>query len=216
MLFLNSKIALDAVVPRENLPPSCVSNRYDDLLSLVEASDHPWIMKPANEGCGADVFFIDKNDKNARALMQSATGNEVSRHEMYGRATIGLSRTFTTLQAFVPNVKLNEKRILIAGGMPFAGFRRFLGDVDHRGNVTLGVDFEAPNLTSEEDAFCRRLGWALRTHGIRYCGVDLAYPYVFELNLANPGGLNYEFRATGIDRSDEAVALVLASFEADE
>ncbi|WP_437624124.1 ATP-grasp domain-containing protein [Sorangium sp. So ce1151] len=214
LLFLNSKITLPAAVDREHLPTSYVSNSFDALNSVVAADENEsWVLKPSNEGCGADVYIVGLKVKNARALLQSTTGNEISRYEMYGRPTIGLSRKYVTMQRYVPNVVDNEKRVVLSGGVPFCGFRRFHHELDHRGNVTLGNAFEGLNLTPEEDHFCRALGKSLMDHGIYFAGIDLAYPYVLELNLCNPDGINYSYKATGVDQSMEAIELLFAALE---
>ncbi|WP_158895826.1 ATP-grasp domain-containing protein [Amycolatopsis anabasis] len=216
MLMLNSKITLPSVIDRRHLPDQYVANSFDRLNDVVVSdAETSWILKPANEGCGADVYFVNARERNCRALLQSATGNETTRYEMYGRPTIGLSRKYVTMQRFVPNVVDNEKRVMMSGGVPFCGFRRFHHDEDHRANVTLGNAFEGLSLNEEEDAYCRHLGEVLIRHGIYFAGIDLAYPYVLELNLANPGGLNYSFRATGVDQSAEAVTLLFAALERD-
>lgn len=85
VLFLNSKIALVAGVDREHLPSSYVSNQFGVLHDVVtEDPERSWVIKPGNEGCGADIYFVNAREKNFRALLQSATGNEVSRYENYG------------------------------------------------------------------------------------------------------------------------------------
>jgi glutathione synthase len=215
LLFLNSKVTLPAAVPPDHLPESHVANRFASLDAVVTASESAWVLKPGNEGCGADVYYLRTGEKNYRALLQSATGNETTRYEMYGRRTIGLSRRYVTMQRYVPNVVHNEKRVMLSGGVPFCGFRRFHDDQDHRANVTLGNAFEGLSLSPEEDAFCRALGRSLMQEGVYFTGIDLAYPFVLELNLANPGGLNYSLRATGVDQSVEAVRLLMTALEAD-
>ncbi|HEY0168547.1 MAG TPA: hypothetical protein VGB75_16000 [Jatrophihabitans sp.] len=215
LFYLNSKITLGVAVPKENLPSSYVSNDFDFLDKLVESEpQRSWVLKPTNEGCGADVYFISKAERNRRALLQSVTGNEVPRYEMYSRNIIGLAKRYTAVQEYIPNVRANENRVIIAGDVPVCGFRRLHIDDDDRGNVSLGARYEILNLTPEEDAFCRQLGKNLMSMGIHYSGIDLAYPYVVELNLVDPGGLNYSFRATGVDQSSEAVNLVLAALRA--
>jgi glutathione synthase len=212
LFYLNSKITLGTAVPRENLPASYVSNDFEFLNNLVESdAGRTWVLKPTNEGCGADVYFLSKNERNRPALLQSATGNAVPRYEMYSRDIIGLAKRYTAVQEYIPNVRENEKRVIIAGDVPVCGFRRFHFEHDDRANVTLGTRFEGLTLTPDEDGFVRRLGKRLMELGIFYSGIDLAYPYVMELNLVNPGGLNYSFRATGIDQSSEAVNTVLGA-----
>ncbi|SED08691.1 glutathione synthase [Amycolatopsis tolypomycina] len=215
LFYLNSKTALGSVVPRENLPASYVSNDFDFLTGLVESdAGRTWVLKPTNEGCGADVYFLSKNERNRAALLQSATGNAVPRYEMYSREIIGLAKRYAAVQEYIPNVRENEKRVIIAGDVPVCGFRRFHFEHDDRANVTLGTRFEGLTLTPEEDGFVRRLGKRLMEHGVFYSGIDLAYPYVMEFNLVNPGGLNYSFRATGVDQSSEAVTTVLNALRA--
>ena len=210
LFYLNSKTALATAVPPENLPASYVSNDFDYLTALVESDGaRTWVLKPTNEGCGADVYFIGKGERNRAALLQAATGNAVPRIEMYGHDIIGLAKRYVAVQEYIPNVRENEKRVILAGDQPICGFRRFHHDHDDRANVTLGTRFGPLVLTPDEDEFVRRLGKRLMELGIFYAGVDLAYPYVMELNLVNPGGLNYSLRASGVDQSSEAVNAVL-------
>jgi glutathione synthase len=212
LFYLNSKTTLGIAVPAEHLPASHVSNDFEYLNGLVESDGaRTWVLKPTNESCGADVYFLDKGVRNRRALLQSATGNEVPRYEMYSRPIIGLAKRYVAVQEYISTVRTNEKRVIIAGDVPVCGFRRYHFDDDDRANTTLGTRFEPLTLTPEEDQFVRRLGKRLMELGIYYSGIDLAYPYVMELNLVNPGGLSYSFRATGIDQSSEAVNQVLES-----
>ena len=214
LLFLNNKITLSESIPRAHLPESHVVSDYRYLFNkLEEDRDQTWVLKPANEGCGADVYLISMKEKNARALVRSATGNEVANYERYGRTTIGLSRKYAAIQKYVPNVVDNEKRVLIVGGIPVCGFRRYHHEDDHRANVTLGNKFDPLTLTQEEDAFCRELGERLMKLGILYAGLDLAFPYVLELNLVNPGALNYSYKASGIDQSDEAISHLFSALD---
>ncbi len=211
-LFLNAKTTLPSTIEADHLPDTLTSSSFDEIYSAIEAEPNKkWVVKPTNEGCGADVFFLSHNDSNTRALLQSCTGNEVPKYEMYGRQTVGLSRRYATMQSYVENVHENEKRVLLSGGVPVCGFRRFIDPNDHRGNVTLGTKFEGLDLTEDENQFCLRLGENLMRKGIYFVGVDMAYPYVFELNIANPGALNYSFRATGIDQSEEAMQHLLSA-----
>lgn len=213
-LFLNAKSTLPVAVKSGHLPDTITSNTFEDLYSYIEKSPgKKWVAKPTNEGCGADIYFLEHSDINARAILQSCTGNEIPKYEMYGRHTIGLSSKYVAMQSYVENVKENEKRVLLAGGVPVCGFRRFIDPNDHRGNVTLGTKFKGLDVTEEEEDFCRELGVNLMNKGIYFVGIDLAYPYVFELNIANPGALNYSYRATGKDQSEQAMGCLISALE---
>ncbi|MFJ6750711.1 MULTISPECIES: RimK family alpha-L-glutamate ligase [unclassified Streptomyces] len=212
LFYLNSKINLGAIVPPENLPVSHVSNDFDFLNNLVESdADRSWVVKPTNEGCGAGVYVVNKNDRNSTALLSSATGNAHSRYVSYGRDIIGMAKRHTAVQEYIPNVRTNEKRVILAGDTAVSGFLRFHRDNDNRANATVGARFEALTLSPEEEEFVGRLGKRLMSHGIFYVGIDLAFPYVIEVNMENPGGLNYHRRATGEDQSSHAVNTVLTA-----
>ncbi|RCH67396.1 glutathione synthase [Streptomyces sp. SDr-06] len=216
LFYLNSKTNLGAVVPSENLPVSYVSNDFDFLNDLVGSdSERSWVIKPTNEGCGADVYVVNEKDRNRSALLSSATGNAASRYISYGRDIIGMAKRHTAVQEYIPNVRTNEKRVIIAGDTAVSGFLRFHRDNDNRANASVGARFEGLRLTPEEEEdFVRVLGKRLMAHGIYYVGIDLAHPYVIEINMENPGGLNYHRRATGEDQSSHAVNTVLAALRA--
>ncbi|MEU9014097.1 glutathione synthase [Streptomyces sp. NPDC048479] len=212
LFYLNTKINLGAVVPPEHLPVSYVSNDFDFLNGLVESdTDRSWVIKPTNGGCGADVYVVNEKDRNRSALLSSATGNATSRYVSYGREIIGMAKRHTAVQEYIPNVRTNEKRVILAGDTPVSGFLRFHRENDNRANATVGARYEVLQLTPEEREFVRRLGKRMMDHGIFYVGVDLAFPYVIEINMENPGGLNYHRRVTGEDQSSEAVNTVLAA-----
>ncbi|MFI9275526.1 RimK family alpha-L-glutamate ligase [Kitasatospora sp. NPDC052896] len=212
LFYLNTKINLGVLVPPEHLPVSYVSNDYEVLNRLVEsAPDRSWVVKPTNQGCGADVFVVNERDRNRSALLSSATGNATSRYTSYGRDIIGMAKRHTVLQSYIPNVRSNEKRVIVAGDTPVSGFLRFPRENDNRANATVGARYEPLQLTAEEDEFVRSLGKRMMDHGIFYAGVDLAFPYVIEVNLENPGGLGYHQRLTGEDRSSEAVNAVITA-----
>ncbi|MEU0740739.1 glutathione synthase [Streptomyces sp. NPDC006134] len=212
LFYLNTKSSLGAIVPTGNLPVSYVTNDFDFLNNLVESDgDRSWVVKPTSDGCGADVYVVNKRDRNRSAILASATGNAMSRIGRYGRDIIGMAKRHTAVQEYIPNVRTNEKRVIIAGDQPVSGFLRFHPENDHRSNATLGARFAALELTTEEDALVRELGKRMMDLGIFYSGIDLAFPYVIEVNMVNPGGLSYHRRATGEDKSSEAVNAVLAA-----
>ncbi|MFF4920653.1 MULTISPECIES: ATP-grasp domain-containing protein [unclassified Kitasatospora] len=212
LFYLNAKSNLGVLVPREHLPVTYVSNDLEVFNGLVEADpERSWVVKPTNQGCGADVFVVNERDRNRTALLSSATGNAQSRQVSYGRDVIGMTKRHAVLQSYIPNVRSNEKRVIVAGDTPVSGFLRFPRENDNRANATVGARYEPLRLTPEEDEFVRKLGKRLMDHGIFWAGLDLAYPYVIEVNLENPGGLGYHQRLTGEDHSAKAVNTALAA-----
>jgi glutathione synthase len=54
----------------------------------------------------------------------------------------------------------------------------------------------------------------LQAQGVGFVAVDLAYPWIVEFNLANPGGLATIERLTGEDLAPAVVAALVSRFMA--
>lgn len=188
LLMLNNKNNLSLLVPPEHLPFSLSSSDARLLREMYQtAPDQPWVIKPTNAGAGADVFILEPSSTNNTALIDSLTGNAATSGAVTRGSLLGLQSRFALLQGFVPHRR--EKRVVITGGEPTIQWSRILAHGEHRGNVSHGAGIEAVDLTEAERELARAVGATLLAHGIRFAGIDVAYPAVFELNLVNPGGL---------------------------
>ncbi|MER6112796.1 ATP-grasp domain-containing protein [Streptomyces hirsutus] len=61
---------------------------------------------------------------------------------------------------------------------------------ERRGNTAHRARCTDTTLTPEEHDLRLHIGQRLLEHGIHFAGLDLAYPYVLEYNVVNPGGLD--------------------------
>jgi glutathione synthase len=213
IVLVNNKNILGALAPPENLVPTNVDSRYEDLWNIFDASDHDWVVKPSNFFGGGDVFRVRKGDSNARALLQSATGNPQVHAAMMESSILGLQRQFCVLQRFEPRVQKNEKRVLIAGGKILAHYLKVPAVDDHRGNLVNGGKAVICELSSDEHELCAMLGNTLVRHGIRFAGIDLVHPYILEVNILNPAGARSMLEISDKDISDRGVDLILKYFE---
>ncbi len=203
LFFLNNKIGIAALDLQENLPESFVSCDEDVLRKICESrAGLAWVVKPPNSGCGADVFKLSADDANFSALLQSATGNAYQKYEMFTREAFGQAERYAVLQEFLPQLKATEKRVMIADGKVVGGFKKTGKGTEFRGNASTGGDIGALELDADELALSEKIGNKLKEFGIRFVGIDMAYPYLVELNLVNPGGINYHKKATGEDIAD--------------
>ncbi|MFD7169957.1 ATP-grasp domain-containing protein [Streptomyces violascens] len=100
----------------------------------------------------------------------------------------GFQGRYCALQEFLPHTE--GKRVIIAAGRPVAQQAHHLAPDEHRGNTAHRARCTDTALTAAEHELCVRVAARLRAHGIRFAGIDLAYPYVFECNVINPGGLD--------------------------
>jgi glutathione synthase len=213
ILLMNNKNVLGAFIPPENLIPTNGDSSCADLWSILQASDHDWVLKPTNFGAGADVFLIRKADSNARALLQSATGNVEFQGARMEPSLLGLQPRFRILQRFEAGVQKGEKRVVFAGGTPFGQFLKLPPRGEHRPDMSYGGTRELCDLSPDEQALCATIGQTFMKHGIRFGGIDMAYPYVLEINIVNPAAALPILKMGGADISDRGIALLLESFE---
>jgi glutathione synthase len=114
------------------------------------------------------------------------------------------------MQRYVPEIRNGEKRVLVAGSKIICAYQKdIVLSSDHRTNVRQGGASTICDLSTQEMALCSRIGSCFGDLGLYYIGIDLAYPYVIELNVINPGGLINYARLTGENRAPHVVETVL-------
>lgn len=211
LVFLNTKHALGYVLPKENRAESFISHDFSLLWDRYQkAPDHLWVAKPPNGACGKNVFLLPPSGPNVRAILQCLTGNAVAQSEIDYGGLGGFKSEYAILQQFIPEVAQGEKRIIVACGRVAAWHGRQRRPDDHRSNIAQGGKAIAVDLHSGEIELAESIGQKLMAHGINFVGIDMAYPYILELNIANPGGLYDAKMATGLDRSDHVAELLIA------
>ncbi|GIE86468.1 ATP-grasp domain-containing protein [Actinoplanes regularis] len=210
LLMLNNKNNLPLVVPSEHLPQTWTANTFAALSAVYEQNPQQrWLVKPPNSGAGADVFVLEPGSTNNRALLQSMTGNDTAAGSITRGGLEGLRNRYCVLQEFVEHRE--EKRVALANGQPVRSQVKRISTADHRGNITQSADFAICDLDDDERKLAGRVGEALLEFGIRFAGIDVAYPYVFEVNLVNPGGLVEPVQLGLPDDSREVIAEIIAS-----
>ena len=77
---------------------------------------------------------------------------------------------------------------------------------DHRTNIMQGARSEPCDLTPIETEYCQELGQFLKAFGAEFVGLDLAFPWIIEFNVINPGGLVTILELTGQDLSASIIS----------
>lgn len=165
-------------------PATWAANNPDELYGVMQREGGKWIVKPPASSFGRDVYLLTADDPNARVVLESLCGPEEDE--------------YCLLQRYVSEITHGEKRVVIAGGKPVGQYLR-IATKDHRTNIHQGAEVRCCDLTNEELAYCERIGAFLLTHGAEFVGVDLAFPWVIEFNVVNPGGLLTIEEVSGID-----------------
>lgn len=229
MILLGTKHAVGYLVPKENRAFSYASNDFSLLWQRYRlAANQWWVAKPPNGYCGQNVFLLPPNGPNVRTILQCLTGNADAQSQFGGHAedkfrTVteyqfdyglsGFKAEYAILQQFIPEVAQGEKRVIIACGQVVAWHGRKGPQDDHRSNIAQGGKPIPVDLHSSEIALAELIGTKLMEHGINFAALDMAYPYILELNIVNPGGLHDTKLASGIDHADQVAELIIARFE---
>lgn len=194
LMHLKSKYLPSAQAELFRYPATYASTSWEELWNTLISEGGKWIVKPPAGSFGREVYLLSSDDSNARAILQTMTGHDDSQ--------------YCLMQRYVEEIAQGEKRILFAGGHVVGQYHR-TATQDHRTNLIQGAEPEACSLTPSEQQLCQRIGQFLMKMGAQYAGVDLAYPYVIEFNVVNPGGLTTIETLTGVDLSGEIVKKVL-------
>jgi glutathione synthase len=160
---------------------------YQHMLDAHQLNpDQRWIAKPPAGSLGRSVFLLHAKDPNTQVILETLTGSDADE--------------YCLLQPYVAQIEQGEKRVLIAGGVPVGQYLR-RAQKDHRTNLMQGAHISACELSPTEHAYCLHIGQFLLSHGVELAGMDLAYPWVIEFNVINPGGLHTIQQLTGVDLS---------------
>lgn len=194
IMHLKSKYLL-AAQDVFQVPETFADTSADRLIDIINAGSGEWILKPPAGSLGQDVYRVRSGDKDIQELL--------------ARIFDG-SSGYAMLQRYLPEIEQGEKRVLMAGGRVISQYRR-LAESGQTTNLAQGATAEACELTREEQALCEHLAGYLLKEGAWFCGVDLAFPWLIEVNVINPGGIVTIDGLTGRDWSPEVVDSVLAA-----
>jgi glutathione synthase len=178
------------------MPETYASNEAPRLCALLESGGE-WVVKPAAGSYGRDVYRVRAGAEDAALIA-----------ELVGDAT--QPGRYCLLQRFVDQIAAGEKRTLIAGGQVLGSYLR-VPDGDFRANLAVGATPEATRLTGTEQDLVQEIADQLTRRGVGFAAIDTCHPYLMEVNVANPGGLETLGRLYGRDVTAEAVAAIARS-----
>jgi glutathione synthase len=189
LLFLNNKINIYRLVPKEHLLPSFASSNVERLIHHADKSESDQcIGKPFSGDYGASVFLLRRGDSNVSSILETMAGGSAERQTAYIPEVHGFKRHFYLLQQYTESAKFNEKRVLVVNGRIIGTIHKELASGQHRSNLMHGAVSTLSQLDGQETALCNAIAERLRLNGITVAGIDIAYPFVIEINIVNPGG----------------------------
>jgi len=171
-------------------PETFASNNAAWLEQVIRSQPSvDWIIKPPAGSFGMGVHRTHASDPQLKDLLQYATLKDDTR--------------YCLLQHYQPEFARGEKRVMLANGTILGTYLRSPQSVSpssessqvtctgeiRLNNLSAGGDAQAVNLTRHERKLVTEVSAYLAQHACHFAAVDLCYPYIVEINVANPGGL---------------------------
>ena len=132
------------------------------------------IVKPLYGNGGAGIFRLKEDDKNLTSL-----------HELFSN----ISSEPLIAQAFLPDVKNGDKRIILVDGSPVGAINRVPKAGEIRSNMHVGGKAEPAKLSQRDREICRAIGPTLKSKGQVFVGIDIIGDYLTEINVTSPTGI---------------------------
>ena len=164
-----------------------------DPARLLEVIDQggEWIAKPTAASYGRGVFRLSPNDPNRRAILDHLTEG---------------ATTYCIVQRYVEEAEHHEKRVLVAVNRIVGVYGKTLPRDDHRGNLAAGSQPCEAALSTDESHLAGSVIEVLAESRIKFATIDIAHPYVLEVNVVNPGWLATYDALTGADLAPDVVS----------
>ena len=166
----------------ELLAPTLVTRRLDELRAFLELHGGEMVVKPIDGYGGSAVFHVRSGDSNTNALLEVSTLN---------------GQRWVMAQQYLPEGKVGDKRILLLGGEPLGCLLRVPQGGDLRSNMVIGGLATAATLTERDLQICARVRPRLQQDGLHLVGLDVIGPYLTEVNVTSPTGVQAIDRLQG-------------------
>ncbi|MCB2102938.1 MAG: glutathione synthase [Rhodobacterales bacterium] len=164
------------------MPPTLIASDMAEIRAF-RAEYKDIIVKPLYGNGGAGVFHIAPGDDNLNALLEMFTER---------------SREPVMVQQYLPQVRAGDKRIILIDGQAAGAVNRVPQEGEARSNMHVGGRAEPSDLTDREREICAAIGPALKERGLLFVGIDVIGPWLTEINVTSPTGLQEIDRFMGV------------------
>jgi glutathione synthase len=152
--------------------PTTLVTRRSDKIRAFHAKHKDVILKPLDGMGGASIFRVKEKDPNLGVIIETLTEHETR---------------FCMAQAFIPDIKSGDKRILIVDGEPMPySLARIPAKGETRGNLAAGGRGVAQPLSESDWHIANSIGPKLKEKGLIFVGLDVIGDKVTEINVTSP------------------------------
>ncbi len=132
------------------------------------------VIKPLGGKAGEGVLFLQSGDRNFNSLIEVSTKQ--------GKEPV-------MVQEYLPAAQDGDKRIILLDGEPIGAVNRIPTGKEFRGNMAVGGQVAAVDITEREQEICHLLAPKLRQDGLYFVGIDVIGGYLTEVNVTSPTGI---------------------------
>jgi glutathione synthase len=157
----------------ELMPPTLITSVRSRIDGFRVEHGHI-IVKPLFGNGGAGVFHVTPDDENLGSLLEVFTA---------------LYREPIIIQAYLPEIRQGDKRIILIDGEPAGAINRVPPKGEARANMHAGARPEKATLNARDKEICAAIGPALRERGLIFVGIDVIGGKLTEINVTSPTGL---------------------------
>lgn len=193
---LNEKLAI-APFP-ELTPRTFLARSPAHLREILDSLGGRMIIKPVFGFGGREILLAREDDPNLGTLLELATQD---------------GSRWTIAQEYVPEAKAGDKRILLLDGEPIGAVLRMSAEGELRNNFHAGGRPELTQLTERDRAICTAVGPMLRELGQFFVGIDVIGPYLTEINVTSPTGMQEINRLQGLEKEETMQARFWSALE---
>lgn len=164
-------------------PPTLVTRDIERARQFARDAPAKVVLKPWDGNGGRGVLVSAHGDPNLRSMLEMHTAE---------------GQRYCIIQQHVPEISLGDRRIILIDGEPLGWFSRVPGADDHRGNMHVGARVEAFELSDREREICAVIAPRLKELGLLFVGIDVIGPYLTEINVTSPTGIQEVNRLMGL------------------
>ncbi len=158
---------------RDLMPPTLIASD-PGLIREFRAEHGDVVLKPLYGNGGFGVFHVAPGDENLNALVEMLTA---------------FNREPVIVQRYLPEVRAGDKRIILIDGEPAGAINRIPPAGEARANMHVGAKVVAATLDRRDREICAAIGPALKERGLIFVGIDVIGPYLTEINVTSPTGI---------------------------
>lgn len=156
------------------MPPTMITRSLGAARKFL-AEHGEIVIKPLHGFAGGSVFRIGREAQNLASLM-----------ELFNRTY----REPHVIQAFVPEIRDGDKRIVLVDGEVAGAVNRVPGKGEIRSNLAVGGTAAKTELTAMEEEICAALRPQLKARGLLFVGIDvIGGRWLTEINVTSPTGI---------------------------